>query len=75
MCHVLAVTSAAVARICTRGLIVIAGAYAITTCDFLGAKFEEGAEELARIIDSNTPVGPKPMESVPWSTDMRQLRV
>ena len=33
--HVLAVISAAVARICTRGLIVIAGAYATTTCDFL----------------------------------------
>ena len=30
----LAVISAAVARICTRGLIVIAGAYASTTCDF-----------------------------------------
>ena len=72
MYHVLAVTSAAVARICTRRLIVIAGAYATTTCDFVLAKFEEGAEELARIIDSNTPFGPKPMESVPSSMGMCQ---
>ena len=34
--------SAAVARICTRGLIVIAGAYATTTCDF-SPRFEEDA--------------------------------
>ncbi len=38
----LAVISAAVARICTRGLIVIAGAYATTTCDF-SPRFEEDA--------------------------------
>ncbi len=40
----LAVISAAVARICTRGLIVIAGAYATTgtTCDF-PLRFEEDA--------------------------------
>ena len=38
----LAVISAAVARICTRGLIVIAGAYATTTCDFFH-RFEEDA--------------------------------
>jgi hypothetical protein len=40
--HVLAVISAAVARIYTRGLIVIAGAYATTTCDF-SPRFEEDA--------------------------------